>query len=237
VVWSKNSIASRNVRHEATIATDEGKLISVLIDDLSAKEFPIGHYTFQTPLLSHWTGDQNDDTWLKVRREVEARLMPLWAKHSIDRVEAELYAEQARREAAERRHRTLREQIEKEARAQADLKHERERALEDIAAVKDQLSTAVRERDRALEEIAAVKEQLSTAARERDRALHEFAALKEQVASSTSPEPTHQQSPGPTEPPKEQVASSTSPEPTRQESPGPTEPPKARPFLRWLFDG
>jgi hypothetical protein len=125
VVWSKNSIASRNVRHEATIATDEGKLISVLIDDLSAKEFPIGHYTFQTPLLSHWTGDQNDDTWLKVRREVEARLMPLWAKHSIDRVEAELYAEQARREAAERRHRTLREQIEKEARAQADLKHER----------------------------------------------------------------------------------------------------------------
>jgi hypothetical protein len=203
VMWSKNSVGSDNVRHEAKIAKDQGKLLPVVIDDLAAEEFPMGLYVFQAAQLAIWHGNTHDDAWLRVLREIEDKLMPLWAKQRIDQLEAQLDAERGRREATERRDRTLRDQIAKEARTQADLKHELDRALEEIAAVKDHLSTAMNERDRALEKIAAVKDQLSTAMlerdraiaavkdqlstamRERDRAVEEITTLKEQLANGT----------------------------------------------------
>ena len=40
VLWSKTSVASPNVRHEAMIARDAGKLVPVLIDDLQPTDFP-----------------------------------------------------------------------------------------------------------------------------------------------------------------------------------------------------
>jgi hypothetical protein len=199
VVWSKNSVGSDNVRHEAKIAKDQRKLLPVLIDDLAAEEFPMGLYVFQAAQLAIWHGNTHDDAWLRVLREIEDKLMPLWAKQRIDQLEAQLDAERGRREATERRDRTLRDQIATEARTQADLKHERDRALEEIAAVKDQLSTAMRERDRALEEIAAVKDQLSTAMNERDRALEEIAAVKEQLANGTPRAGARQQFAAPSE--------------------------------------
>jgi hypothetical protein len=199
VVWSKNSVGSDNVRHEAKIAKDQRKLLPVLIDDLAAEEFPVGLYVFQAAQLAIWHGNTHDDAWLRVLREIEDKLMPLWAKQRIDQLEAQLDAERGRREATERRDRTLRDQIATEARTQADLKHERDRALEEIAAVKDQLSTAMRERDRALEEIAAVKDQLSTAMNERDRALEEIAAVKEQLANGTPRAGARQQFAAPSE--------------------------------------
>jgi hypothetical protein len=146
VAWSKNSVGSDNVRHEAKIAKDQYKLLPVMIDDLAAEEFPMGLYVFQSAQLAHWNGNPHDDAWLRVLRQIEAKLTPLWVKQSIDQLEAELDAERGRREAAERRDRTLRDQIGKEASIQADLKHERDRALEETAAVKDQLSTAMLER-------------------------------------------------------------------------------------------
>jgi hypothetical protein len=154
------------------------KLLPVLIDDLAAEEFPMGLYVFQAAQLAIWHGNTHDDAWLRVLREIEDKLMPLWAKQRIDQLEAQLDAERGRREATERRDRTLRDQIATEARTQADLKHERDRALEEIAAVKDQLSTAMRERDRALEEIAAVKEQLANGT-PRAGARQQFAAPSE----------------------------------------------------------
>jgi hypothetical protein len=53
--------------------------------------------------------------------QIESQLMPLWVRRSIDTIEAELVAERSRREAAERRDRTLRDQIRKEAEAQQQL--------------------------------------------------------------------------------------------------------------------
>ncbi len=47
VFWSEHSVQSRNVRHEAAIAWDAGKLIPVLLDPLTAEQFPMGHYTTQ----------------------------------------------------------------------------------------------------------------------------------------------------------------------------------------------
>lgn len=47
VLWSKTSVASRNVVHEATIALEKGVLIPALIEDLKASDFPMGFYTTQ----------------------------------------------------------------------------------------------------------------------------------------------------------------------------------------------
>jgi hypothetical protein len=54
----------------------------------------------------------------------------------IDGIEAELIAERARREGAERRDRTLRDQIVKEAQAQQELRRERDEALEEVSTLK-----------------------------------------------------------------------------------------------------
>jgi hypothetical protein len=56
VLWSGNSVESDLVAHEATIAHKQGKLISVLIDDLDAEQVPMGLYTSQAVKLLGWTG-------------------------------------------------------------------------------------------------------------------------------------------------------------------------------------
>ena len=47
VLWSKASVASPNVRHEAIIARDSGGLLPLMVDDLAATEFPMGLYLVQ----------------------------------------------------------------------------------------------------------------------------------------------------------------------------------------------
>jgi hypothetical protein len=42
VFWSVNSIASDNVRHEAMVAKQHGKLVPVMLDALTAEQFPMG---------------------------------------------------------------------------------------------------------------------------------------------------------------------------------------------------
>ena len=42
--WSATSVSSDNVRHEAMVAKQQGKLISVLLEPLTAEQFPMGLY-------------------------------------------------------------------------------------------------------------------------------------------------------------------------------------------------
>jgi hypothetical protein len=114
VFWSLASVASDNVRHEAAVAKQQGKLVPVLLDALSADQFPMGLYATQAVNLVA-SSPGGDAEWDKLLREVETRLTPLWARRMIDGLEAELVSERARREAAERRDKVLREQIAKEA--------------------------------------------------------------------------------------------------------------------------
>src|SRR5215475_6963415 len=71
VFWSSTSITSRNVRHEATIADQEGKLIPVLLEPLSARHFPMGLYAQQAANLADWSGDLTHQEWDKLRHEYE----------------------------------------------------------------------------------------------------------------------------------------------------------------------
>ena len=47
VLWTKASIASPNVRHEAIVAREAGKLLPVMVDNLKPSDFPMGLYMVQ----------------------------------------------------------------------------------------------------------------------------------------------------------------------------------------------
>src|SRR5262245_29865610 len=171
VFWSSASITSRNVRHEATIADQEGKLIPVLLEPLNARQFPMGLYAQQAANLADWNGDVNHEEWDKLRREYEAKMMPQWVRQRMDEKEAELVAERARRQGVERRDKTLQAQIAKEAETQLGLQRERDSALDEIAALKG----TVQELTRARSETEAWAAEVQ---RERDESLDQTAALK-----------------------------------------------------------
>ena len=78
--WSVTSVSSDNVRHEAAVAKQQGKLTSVLLEPLTAEQFPLGLYAQQAANLSGWGGDYSHDEWRKFRREFEAKLTPLWVR-------------------------------------------------------------------------------------------------------------------------------------------------------------
>jgi TIR domain len=173
--WSAASVASRNVRHEATIADQQGKLIPVLLEPLTAQQFPMGLYSHQAANLGDWNGDLNHDEWCKLRREYEAKLMPPWVRQRMDEKDAELVAERARRQGAERRDKTLQAQIAKEAEAQQGLQRELDEALDEIAALKGAAEELARAQSEAEAKQAETRQALT---RERDYALAEVLSVK-----------------------------------------------------------
>ena len=122
VFWSSASATSHNVRHEAEVARDQRKLISVLLEPIRALDLPIGFYHQQAADLSNWKGDYENEEWRKFRSEFEEKLMPRWARQRLNRLEAELVAERARCEEAEGRDKEFKTQIVKEAKTQQGLK-------------------------------------------------------------------------------------------------------------------
>jgi len=163
VFWSINSIASDNVRHEATVAKQHGKLVPVMLDALTAEQFPMGLYAVQGANLASWTGDDDHVGWSELRRQIETKLTPLWVRRHIDTLDAELVAERARRETAERRDRTLRDQIVKEAQAQQELRRELDHAHDEIAALKARLQSAPQGQGKADPRVEQLAKQLAAA--------------------------------------------------------------------------
>ena len=74
VLWSKSSIASPNVRHEAMIARDAGMLVPVLVEPLKPTDFPMGLYLVQALQLDRWNGSQDDPALHRLVSEVAARM-------------------------------------------------------------------------------------------------------------------------------------------------------------------
>jgi hypothetical protein len=56
VLWSRTSVQSPNVRHEAMVARDAGKLLPAMIDALKPEDFPMGLYLVQAVMI----GDARD---------------------------------------------------------------------------------------------------------------------------------------------------------------------------------
>jgi hypothetical protein len=164
VFWSAASAASDNVRHEATVAKQQGKLIAALLEPLTAAQFPMGMYTQQAANLVDWGGDLNDPVWGNLRREVENKLVPRWMQQRMDELEAELLAERGRREAVQSRNKALQIQISKEAQGHLDLRDERDKAIDEVVA----LRATVQQLNRALSEAEKATAQQSRRANEAD---------------------------------------------------------------------
>jgi len=189
VVWSAHSILSDNVRHEASIAKVQRKLVSVLIDAIAPDQLPMGLYSVQASNLSRWTGSIEDEDWIKLLHEIESRLMPGWVRKTLDAKDAEMVAERARRETAERRDRTFRDQIAKEAAAQQRLRVELDEAQGRI----DDLSETARSKAadyetasarliRLTEEFAVTEERRRVLEEENRVAKGAIAELQERIA-------------------------------------------------------
>jgi hypothetical protein len=93
VLWSRASVASANVRHEAIIARDAGKLLPVLLESLDPRDIPMGLYLIQAVKLADWNGDTSSEDFLRLlgqlgKRQVlptESVLLTAYARKSARR--------------------------------------------------------------------------------------------------------------------------------------------------------
>jgi hypothetical protein len=72
-LWTKSSVASANVRHEAIIAREAGKLLPVMVDELKPTDFPMGLFMVQALMIGRTARELNAVRG-KFLAEVEARV-------------------------------------------------------------------------------------------------------------------------------------------------------------------
>ena len=73
VLWTRASVASPNVRHEAIIARETGKLLPVMVDELKPTDFPMGLFLVQALSIGR-SARQFDAVRGKFLAEVAARI-------------------------------------------------------------------------------------------------------------------------------------------------------------------
>ena len=142
VFWSSNAVASNNVRQEATIASNEGKLVQVMFEPLRPEQFPMGLYSAQAMNLAEWTGDTTDQKWFLLLRELEVKVTPRWIMMRVMAVEANLKSERQKREAAEARVQALEQQLSIEIDEQVSLKEARDAARRELERAKGEAQRA-----------------------------------------------------------------------------------------------
>lgn len=142
VHWSETSQASKNVRHEAKIASEQGKLCSVIIDPMKESDLPLGQYCDQAIKLVGWLGDTDHPEWRKLQTLVEARVephAPKWVLRRLHLLEAKLKAADASAGQARSQRDHLESQIDSDARSAADAQHKLDQASRETAITKQQL--------------------------------------------------------------------------------------------------
>lgn len=83
VLWSKSSVLSDNVAHEATIAKEDGKYLGAYLDKLSAKSLPVGFHHGQLADLSGWSGEDGHAQWTALLEQIEERCIPKGVLHDL----------------------------------------------------------------------------------------------------------------------------------------------------------
>lgn len=73
VLWSRTSVKSDNVRHEALVARKAEKLLPAMIDPIAAEDLPMGLYMVQTANLTDWR-DADSKGVAKLADEIATRL-------------------------------------------------------------------------------------------------------------------------------------------------------------------
>jgi hypothetical protein len=140
VFWSLESIASDNVRHEATVAKEQRKLVPVLLDPLRVDQFPMGLFTTQAARLYEWSGNGDDPEWKKLLLEIENKAIPAWAGRRMENLAAELRAESQRRETAEAKEDGAEARLRQEIQKQGQLRRDRHDAQAEMETARAELS-------------------------------------------------------------------------------------------------
>ena len=73
VLWSRTSVASDNVRHEALVARKAKKLLPAMIDPIAAEDLPMDLYMVQTVNLIDWR-DANSKGLARLADEITAQI-------------------------------------------------------------------------------------------------------------------------------------------------------------------
>lgn len=74
VAWSRHSVESDPVIHEATIGRDAGKLVPFMIDALTTGDFPLGFFTTQAAALHDWAGQSAHKGYLDLLQAIKIQL-------------------------------------------------------------------------------------------------------------------------------------------------------------------
>lgn len=74
VLWTKSSVASRNVRHEVAIAMKLNRLLPAMLEQIDVDDFPMGLYTTQAAALYDWTGDRSHAGYVALLAAIRARV-------------------------------------------------------------------------------------------------------------------------------------------------------------------
>lgn len=137
VLWTNYSIASDNVRHEATLAKQQGKLIPVVLEVIPPEAFPMGLYSVQAHNMVGWDGNTDNLNWKPLLNEIMQRVTPLWVKSFAEQLQAENAEQRTRAEACEQRNAALQKQLQTEMNNHAELQadHDRIAALLTVANV------------------------------------------------------------------------------------------------------
>jgi hypothetical protein len=178
VFWSLASIASDNVRHEATVAKQQSKLVPVLLDPLRVEQFPMGLFNTQAARLHEWSGNDDDPEWKKLLFEIENKAMPAWAGRRMENLAGELRAESLRRKTAEAKEDSAEAQLRQEIQQQGQLRRDRER-------VQAETEAARAEAEAARAELAGVKEALDAATVHNSDMAGRLASAESLAASAT----------------------------------------------------
>ena len=73
VLWSRESVKSDNVRHEALVARKAKKLLPAMIDPIAAEDLPMGLYVVQATNLTDWRNAESAGL-ARLVAEVESRV-------------------------------------------------------------------------------------------------------------------------------------------------------------------
>ncbi len=176
VFWSGTSVSSNNVRQEATIASNEGKLVQVMFDLLRPEQFPMGLYSSQAMDFSTWQGDTTDAKWALLMRELEVKVTPRWIMQRVMAVEANLKSERQKREAAEAREQALETQVSREIDEQRGLRQARDEARRESERARGEAQRAAGGSEVGEAALSEVQQRLSEAERARGAAEAKLAA-------------------------------------------------------------
>jgi hypothetical protein len=73
VCWSRNASDSDNVKYEARVANEHGKLIPLMLEPLKTDQFPMGLDAIQAPNLAGWRGEVSDARWQRIQKKSRSR--------------------------------------------------------------------------------------------------------------------------------------------------------------------